>query len=68
MAVTKCTSATSPFRCKYETDINGNPVYRCVGMEIFYPQCPKINVSGQCVPWAGAYVSAITVCLQRLWG
>lgn len=32
---------------------------------LFYPKCPKVN--SLCDPTAGAYVPAITVCLQHLW-
>ena len=38
-----------------------------VCMQVYYPQCPTINVQGLCNPHAGAYLPSITVCSQRLW-
>jgi len=35
-----------------------------VTWRLFYPKCPAINAV--CNPLGGAYVSAITVCNQRL--
>lgn len=54
----------SKMRCKY-TDANGQAAYRTVTWKLFYPNCSNTNL--QCNSINGAYVPAITVCLQRLW-
>ena len=48
-------------RCKNTVD----GTYRTVTWRVFYPQCPRLNMT--CNPLAGAYVAAITVCQLRLW-
>lgn len=47
-------------KCKKPDGTKINVTYR-----LFYPNCPKLHQF--CNPLAGAYVSAITVCRQRLW-
>ena len=51
------------FRCK-TTANSGKVQYSQVGLRLFYPNCPKLNTL--CSAKRGAYVPAITVCLQRL--
>jgi hypothetical protein len=42
----------------------GEVIVSSVNWRVFYPNCPKLN--RQCSPISGAYVSAATVCRQRL--
>lgn len=46
-------------RCKKS---DGN--YTTVTWRLFYPNCPKIN--SLCFAQRGAYVAAVTVCVQSL--
>lgn len=52
------------FRCK-TTTTRGNIQYNQVGLRLFYPNCSKLNTL--CSAKRGAYVPAITVCLQTLY-
>lgn len=50
-------------RCKY-LDSNGDQQVATVTWRLFYPACGRLNQ--RCNALLGAYVPAVTVCLQRL--
>ena len=50
--------------CKY-INRDGDTITTTVTWRVFYPRCPKVN-NNNCSSKAGAYVSAVTVCRQRL--
>jgi len=43
-----------------------NGVYTTTAWRYFYANCPATN--RLCSGSSGAYVAAITICTQRLWG
>jgi len=54
------------FKCVHRNMHGDVVIQKYVCWRLFYPQCPKINFL--CNPIAGAYVPAVTVCSQNLWG
>lgn len=57
-------SVSSTFRCRLPNNEDGDPVYSDVTWRFFYAQCPKTNQL--CNSTSGAFLSAVTVCGQRL--
>jgi len=53
-------------KCKYFNVAAQIENTTTVTWRVFFPMCPKINVSQLCNQSAGAYVAAVTVCAQRL--
>jgi len=51
-------------RCLKGFDINDEPIFTCVTMRLFQVACPKLNQI--CSTQSQAFVSAITICNQRL--
>lgn len=50
--------------CYKGNDENDDPIYTCATWRKFKVSCPKVN--GLCSSRSSAWVSAITVCNQRL--
>ena len=69
---------TTQYSCSQEIDASGhykqNCKYmlgtvvesECVGMQMVYPQC-GLGYNPLCNALDGAYLPAITVCIQHLW-
>lgn len=52
------------FRCVKMFDVDGTPIYNCVGMRYFLVNCPAVNQL--CSNTSGAFVASVTVCGQQL--
>lgn len=50
--------------CNKGLDNQGDPIYTCATWRKFRVNCPKVNAN--CSTLSEAWVSAITVCNQRL--